>query len=184
MQRPSARTNPRFPRRGSGGYGGAPPAPAWESEPRGPRAAPASRADHAARLLLSHMDFLDTLAHEDQAALCALPAPHGPLFAWLEGQFHENGTQPWAVLRESLRGHACEAIAERVMTGSHAQTEGDTRELRMELRGLLNRMLAEQLRQQETEALQAARTDPGALQRYRELQARRVALEKLAQLPS
>jgi DNA primase len=45
-------------------------------------------------------------------------------------------------------------------------------------------MLAEQLRQQETQALEAARNDPEALQRYRELQARRVALEKLAQIPS
>ena len=41
-------------------------------------------------------------------------------------------------------------------------------------------MLAEQLRVQETEALTAANTDPAALQRYRALQARRVALERLA----
>jgi len=158
----------------------APRAPAWPGAQRSARSAPAGRADHAARLLLSHMGFLDELAHEDHDVLCAQDAPHGPLFAWIEHQFHEHGAQPWAVLRESLRGHACEALAERVMTGSHAQTEGDTQELRMELRGLLNRMLAEQLRQQETQALAAASTDPSALQRYRALQARRVALEKLA----
>ena len=126
------------------------------------------------------MDFIDTLSHEDNALLCAQPAPHGPLFSWLETQFHEHGALPWAVLRESLRGHPCEALAERVMTGAHAQTEGDTHELRLELRGLLNRMLAEQLRTQETEALIAAGSDPTALQRYRALQARRVALERLA----
>lgn len=153
-------------------------APAWSGPQRSARSAPAGRADHAARLLLSHMGFLDDLSHEDHDVLCAQEPPHGPLFAWIEHQFHEHGAQPWAVLRESLRGHACEALAERVMTGSHAQTEGDTQELRMELRGLLNRMLAEQLRQQETQALAAASTDPGALQRYRALQARRVALEK------
>ncbi|MGB4925813.1 MAG: DNA primase, partial [Giesbergeria sp.] len=144
------------------------------------RAAPAGRVDHAARLLLSHMEFLDALSHEDNALLSGQEPPHGPLFAWIEAQFHEQGALPWAVLRESLRGHGCEALAERVMTGAHAQTEGDTHELRLELRGLLNRMLAEQLRVQETEALTAANTDPAALQRYRALQARRVALERLA----
>jgi DNA primase len=155
------------------------PAPAAHGARRR-RGAPVSRSDHAARLLLSHMDFIDTLSHEDNALLCAQPDPHGPLFSWLETQFHEHGALPWAVLRESLRGHSCEALAERVMTGAHAQTEGDTHELRLELRGLINRMLAEQLRTQETEALAAAGSDPTALQRYRALQARRVALERLA----
>ncbi len=150
------------------------------SNARRRRAAPAGRVDHAARLLLSHMEFLEALSHEDNALLSGQEAPHGPLFAWIEAQFHEQGSLPWAVLRESLRGHGCEALAERVMTGAHAQTEGDTHELRLELRGLLNRMLAEQLRAQETEALTAANTDPAALQRYRALQARRVALERLA----
>ena len=28
-----------------------------------------------------------------------LPAPHGPLFVWLESQLHEHGPQPWAALR-------------------------------------------------------------------------------------
>ncbi|MGP1629356.1 MAG: DNA primase [Giesbergeria sp.] len=147
---------------------------------RNRRGAPVSRSDHAARLLLSHMEFIDALSHEDNALLCAQAAPHGPLFAWLEAQFHEHGALPWAVLRETLRSHACEALAERVMTGAHAQTEGDTQELRVELRGLLNRMLAEQLRAQETAALAAAASDPAALQRYRTLQARRVSLERLA----
>ncbi len=144
------------------------------------RGAPASRTDHAARLLLSHMDFIDTLSHEESALLCDQPAPHGALFAWLEAQFHEHGALPWAVLRGSLSGHESEALAERLMTGAHAQTEGEPQELRLELRGLLNRMLAEQLRAQETEALAAAGSDPAALQRYRALQARRVALERLA----
>jgi DNA primase len=151
---------------------------------RGPRTALASRADHAARLLLSHMEFLDTLTQEDLAVLCALAAPHGPLFTWLEGQFHEHGVRSWALLREDLReglpGHTCQAIAEQVMTGAHAQTEGETTELRTELRGLLNRMLIEHIKQQQDQAIAQAANDPSALQRYRELQLRRVALEKLA----
>ncbi len=146
-----------------------------------PRRSPAlaSRSDHAARLLLSHAAFLDSLSHEDNALLCEQDPPYGPLFSWIETQFHEHGPQAWAVLREALRGHPCEPLAERIMTGAHAQTEGDASELQLELRGLLNRMLAEQLRAQETEALAAAGSDPLALQRYRALQARRVALERL-----
>ena len=46
-----------------------------------------------------------------------------------------------------------------------------------ELRNLLNRMLIERLKQQETQAIQDARTDPSALQRYRELQTRRLQIE-------
>ncbi|MDD2711899.1 MAG: DNA primase [Simplicispira sp.] len=159
-------------------------APTWGSSQPRSRAAPASRADHAARLLLSHMDFLDALTQEDHAALCALAAPHGPLFTWLEGQFHEHGVRTWAQLREDLHGHACQAIAERVMAGGHISPEGATPELRTELqtelRALLNRMLIEQIKRQQDAAIAEAAHDPGALQRYRTLQAQRVALEKLA----
>ena len=170
-------TQQRLNRRSGGQRGHA---PAWNNAPRSPRTAPAGRADHAARLLLSHMDFLDNLSHEDHAALCALPAPHGPLFAWIESQFHEHGVRSWALLREDLRGHDSEAFAEQVMTGSHAQTEGEKPELRMELRGLLNRLLIEQIKLQQDQAIAQAAHDPTALQRYRDLEARRKALEKLA----
>ncbi|MDF1484295.1 DNA primase [Ramlibacter sp. H39-3-26] len=145
---------------------------------RGARTPPVSRADHAARLLLSHMDFMEELSQEDHALLCALEGPHGLLFVWLERWFHEHGVQSWAVLREALREQPdCETLALRLMTGAHAQTEGDLRDLRAELRDLLDRMLVEQLKAQETEAIAAARTDPAALERYRALQQRRLALE-------
>ncbi|RYF07313.1 MAG: DNA primase [Comamonadaceae bacterium] len=145
-------------------------------QPPLPRTPAASRIDHAARLLLSHMDFLEDLTPEDHATLCAQAAPHGPLFSWLEAQFHEQGPMAWAVLREALRDHECESLAERVMTGSHAQTEGDEAELRAELRGLLNRMLVESINQQQKILVQAASQDPAALVRYKELEIRRKAL--------
>ena len=143
-----------------------------------PRAAPSSRNDHAARLLLSHMAFIEDLSHEDLAVLCDLPPPHGPLFVWLEGQFHEHGPLPWAVLRESLREHPCAPLAGRVMTGAHAQTEGDEAELRSELRGLLDRMHIGVMKRQESALIATAAQDPAALERYRQLQARRRALEE------
>jgi DNA primase len=151
-----------------------PPQPPLPSTPA------AGRGDHAARLLLSHMEFLEELSHEDHATLCAQPAPHGPLFNWLEGQWHEHGPLAWAVLRESLRGHDCETLALRVMTGSHAQTEGETAELRAELRDLLDRMLIEDIKRQEKELIQQAAHDPSALERYRALQQRRQVLQGIA----
>ncbi|ASI70388.1 DNA primase [Diaphorobacter nitroreducens] len=146
-------------------------------QPPLPRRPLTGRADHAARLLLSHMEFLEELSHEDHTLLCDQPAPHGALFVWLEGQLHEHGPQSWAVLREALAGHDCQALAERVMTGSHAQTEGDETELRAELRGLLNRMLIEAIKLQQNALIAAASQDPAAIERYRQLQERRRALE-------
>ncbi|WP_404299778.1 DNA primase [Alicycliphilus denitrificans] len=147
------------------------------AQPPLPRTPLAGRADHAARLLLSHMQFLEELSHEDHGLLREQPAPHGALFLWLEGQLHEHGPQSWAVLREALAGRDCQALAERVMSGAHAQTEGDEAELRAELRGLLNRMLIDALKQEQNALIAAAAQDPTALERYRQLQERRRALE-------
>jgi DNA primase len=147
---------------------------------QGPRTPPVSRADQAARLLLSHMAFLEDMAHDDHDALCAHPAPHGPLFAWLEERLHEHGPQPWAVLREGLRGHPCEDLAVRLMSGPHAQPEGELPEIRRELRGVLNRILIDHIKLQENETVAAMRTDPAAAQRLRDLHARRLELEAQA----
>jgi DNA primase len=138
---------------------------------------PTSRADHAARLMLDQMAVLDSLSAEDQSLLRQLPAPHGPLFSWLERQHHELGSQPWAVLREGLRDTENEAYALQLMAGFELGTQTDTEEAFGELRHLLNRMLVEQLKIEETLAIDAAKSDPSALAHYRTLQARRRALE-------
>ena len=152
----------------------------WPPQPRLPRTPTASRADHAARLLLSHMAFLDELTHDDHATLCAQAAPHGLLFSWLEAQFHEHGPLPWAVLRESLREHECEALALKVMTGSHAQTEGALQELQLELRDLLNRMQIEDIEAEQKVLMLQAAQDPTALERYRVLEQKRKVLRGVA----
>jgi DNA primase len=138
---------------------------------------PASRADHAARILLDNMAALESLSAEDHALLCSLPAPHGPLFAWLESQLHEHGPIPWVALREGLQGHESEAFALKLMAGYELGADSDAAEELKELRHLVNRMLIEHLKAEETLAIEAAKLDPGALQRYRELQARRLLLE-------
>lgn len=153
---------------------------AWPPQPRLPRTPAMSRADHAARLLLSHMAFLEELTHDDHTTLAAQPAPHGPLFAWLEAQFHEHGPLAWAVLRESLRDHECEELAVKVMTGSHAQTEGELHELRLELRDLLTRMQIEDIKEQQKVLVLQVAQDPSALERYRALAEKRKELEQIA----
>ncbi len=155
-------------------------------EPRvrlGGRLVPASRADHAARILLSEMAGLEGLSTEDHTMLCELPAPHGPLFVWLESQLHEHGPQPWVALREGLHGHEGEDLAVRLMADHEAGVDDEAGESARELRNLLNRMLVERLKAQETEAIHASKADPTALQRYRELQTRRRALESTPTKP-
>jgi len=143
---------------------------------------PASRADHAARILLGHMGAWDQFSAEDHALLCHLPPPHGDLFVWLEHELHERGVQPWGAIREGLRAHPAEELALRVMADPQLAAVDDQRDAVQELRNLLQRMLVEHLKGMETLEIQAAQTDPQALQRYRELQARRLALESANRL--
>jgi DNA primase len=138
------------------------------------RVLPSSRADHAARLMLADAAAWESLSHESHAMLCELPEPHGPLFAWLDTQVHEHGPLPWGALREGLRGHAAEALAMKLMADAHSPSAADSA---AELSDLLNRMLVERLKAQETEAIEASASDPAALERYRSLQARRRDLE-------
>jgi DNA primase len=63
------------------------------------------------------------------------------------------------------------------MAGFEFVSDTDPEETLSELRLLLNRMLVEQLKAEETLAIDAAKTDPSALAHYRNLQARRRAIE-------
>jgi DNA primase len=139
------------------------------------RAQPASRADHAARILLGHTALWERLTSEDHAMLCELPTHHGDLFVWLEGQLHDHGPLPWEALRESMTGLPVEELAQKLMSGPAIPTE-PLAESEPELRDLLNRMLVDRIKEQETEAIEASKADPSALQRYQELRARRVQL--------
>jgi len=188
----------RQPTGGQAQHDGSPPTGfarrfSTDKPPRGlGRQLPASRADHAVRLLLSDMRQWQDLNGEEHHMLCELPAPHGPLFTWLDSQHQEHGSLPWGALREGLREHPSEALALKVMdTGFEAnptpnEDEPDpralspqalARESAAELKALLTRLLIERLKAQETQAIASAQTDPTALARYRALQARRRALE-------
>nr|WP_315480067.1 DNA primase [uncultured Rhodoferax sp.] len=154
--------------------------PPREPRPSGPRAKLDSRADHAARILLSHSELWEVLTSEDHALLCELPSPHGDLFIWLEGQLHEHGPVSRGTLKDEIVGHPAEDLALRLLAGPSVASEPMT-ESGPELRDLLNRMLIDRIKEQETEAIAASAHDAGALQRYRELQLRRKQLELAVQ---
>ncbi|PIT77976.1 DNA primase [Limnohabitans sp. G3-2] len=166
------------------------PAPVYT----GPRTVPASRADHAARLLLSNMALWENLASEDHAMLCALPAPHGALFAWLESVFHEQGALGWSTLQSDMQSQVFAADATRWMAqenlgvtpGHENATPPDPQEARQELRRLLHLLMIDRLKQLETEALVQASTgqDPEAQQRWRSLHERRKALMASSAIPT
>ncbi len=98
------------------------------SAPR-PRTPPASRASRALQILLTDSAAWDHLSQADQALLCDLPAPHGPLFTWLAGQALDHGPQPWSALREALRDHELEPVAVQLVESLPLDIESDTAEL-------------------------------------------------------
>ena len=163
-------------------------------QPPMPRDAVRKGEDQAIWLLVSHMDFLEDLSQEDHTTLCDLPSPHGPVFVWLESQFLEHGALASNALLEALQGHEKEGFVRKLLSKSITQAEADLpdstataelaeqrkqlrEELRAELRDILNRLIIDSLRRQESQLILLAGQDPSALERYKILQNRRKALE-------
>ncbi|RUR70816.1 DNA primase [Variovorax guangxiensis] len=177
-------SKPKFQQRKFTGKGGKRWGGKFEEpiEPLRGRGTPPSRPDVAVRLLLSNMAQWEALSHELHVMLCDLPGQHGALFTWLDSQLHEHGVQPWAALREGLRGLEFEPLAERLMSvaeagpvpeGEEAQHLADAAR---ELASVLDFMLEELLKKQENEAIAAFGKDPDAPNRFRAIQARRLEL--------
>jgi DNA primase len=124
--------------------------------------------------------------------LCALPAPHGPLFAWLESQFHEQGALGWSTLQAEMQSQPFAQEASLWMSqdklnpvaGNEDAAPPDPKEARQELRGLLNLLMIDRLQQLKNEALAQHQSgeDPDALQRYSSLDKRWRELKAAAAL--
>ncbi len=154
---------------------GSPDPRRWKARPPARlsgRALPASRADHAARILLGHMAAWNLFSAEDHALLCHLPAPHGPLFVWIEHELHERGVLPWGAIREGLRDHESETLAMHLMSDPQLSTVDDQTGAVDELRNLLTRIQVEELGRQTDLASAQVGQDPSALPRFQELYAR------------
>lgn len=144
---------------------GGPPWEASQPRKRPGRQLPGSRASRAVQILLSEPLAWERLSHDDHHLLCELPAPHGPLFAWLDSQHHDHGPQPWSALREALRGHELESFAVEELAKVPPEIESDPAELvdilekerRLRLDAEMNRLSA------------SAGTDPEAYERLKVL---------------
>ena len=140
----------------------------------GLRAQPASRAEHAARILLAQSHLWAELSNEDQAMLCEQPAPLAQLFVWLEGQLHEHGPLNWTALRGEMGGQDFEDLALRLMGGATAPSE-HSEEAAKDLRDVLKRLCIDRLTAQMT-AIATQVADPEVRQRYRALESRKKRL--------
>ena len=133
------------------------------------RAAPASPADHALRMLLLHGEWWEQIDAADHEILHALPAPYGELCGWLERQLAEHGPRPWSALAIALESTPLHGAASRLVTPAALEDEMSFRDLRHVLDGLwIERLDAEQKR-----LIEAAASDPDALRRWREVDAER-----------
>ncbi|MEJ7929657.1 DNA primase [Ramlibacter sp. AN1015] len=129
------------------------------------RALPPGRADRALQILLSDAASWARLSNDDHHLLCALPAPHGPLFAWLDARLHDQGPLPWEALRPALTGHEYESFASTLMARLPEAIENDPAELAHILERERDRLRAEEMK---ALSLRAA-SDPAAYERLRQL---------------
>ncbi|MES2784548.1 MAG: DNA primase [Pseudomonadota bacterium] len=150
---------------------GPPSAPAqarrepWRPARRPGRALPPGRADRALQIVIMDPQAWGTLSHDDHHLLCDLPAPHGPLFAWLDAYTHEHGATDWNTLREAAQGHEHEAFLLDQAGKMLPDIEHDLTELQQILRMERDRRLDDERR----ELSARAATDPAAYERLKQL---------------
>ncbi|MGE5863910.1 MAG: DNA primase [Rhizobacter sp.] len=134
-----------------------------------PRAQPNSPADSAVRLLLLHSDWWEQLDPDDHELLHELPAPHGPLCAWMERHVLEHGAPAWAVWEQALQETEWAELAQRLVTAEVLQDDMQFTDLRRVLDG----MWVRRLQHLQDDLIQRAATDPAALAQWREVDAHR-----------
>lgn len=139
-----------------------------------------SRAEVVCKTLAQWPALWNQLTNEDHAMLCAQTAPYGPFYVWLENEVLHHGVLAGNALLQALPpdGVFTPTILAFDMPAS-ATTTAPPADAHTELRDVLNRMLIERIKEQETEAIEASGHDPEALARYRGLQTRRRQLELL-----
>ena len=138
--------------------------PAPPPRPRG-RTLPPGRADRALQIVLADDGTWINLSHDDHHLLCELAPPHGPLFAWLDGQVLDHGPQAWPALREALSSHEHGAYAIGLVGRMPAAIEADPAELQQILQRERDRSRDEEMR----ELAARAASDPAAYERLKQL---------------
>ena len=138
------------------------------SSPRnfgGRRQPPKRPEDRVLQMLFGQPAWWLDLPPHEQDLLHALPAPHGPLVAWLERDLAEHGPRAWAVLREVLAEDPGFDDTSRAIADGDADPGATPEDLRRALDVLVERELAREMQTLLAEAAQ----HPDLLSRYREL---------------
>ncbi|WP_048438783.1 DNA primase [Caenimonas sp. SL110] len=137
----------------------------WRPSRKPGRALPPGRADRALQIVFMDPQAWGTLSHDDHHLLCDLPAPHGPLFAWLDAYTHEHGATDWDALRQAAQGHEHEAFLLDQAGKMLPDIEHDLTELQQILRMERDRRLDDERK----ELSARAATDPAAYERLKQL---------------
>ena len=130
-----------------------------------PRSAPQTPESRAVQMLFGHPEYWDQLSTDEHELLHALPAPYGPLVAWLERDHSEHGARPWAVLSHALRDDP--ALGEEALAIADGDADPDA--TFADFRRAVDTLLDRELRGQTQALIAQAATDPAALTRYREV---------------
>ena len=133
------------------------------------------------RMLLLRNEWWDQLDAGDHDLLHKLPAPYGPLSAWIERHLHDHGAVPWTELEPALRDTEWAALAARLVTAEAVGGEAAFADLRKAVDTLWVQALKVQL----DDLSRRAATDPQLLAQMREVeQHRRRRLQSLAPPPA
>ncbi|MFM7699045.1 MAG: DNA primase [Limnohabitans sp.] len=133
-----------------------------------------SRQDRALQILFADMQQWAALSSPLQHLLMDLAPPHGRLFTWLDQQWHEQGLQPLAALREGLRGHEDEALLAQLLNNQPMDMDYDASELQSIMHELEKAYLAQQI----DDLTSRMATDPLAYESIKRLNARLADLKK------
>jgi DNA primase len=102
---------------------------------------------------------------------------HGALLNWMDAQFHNFGSQPWSALQIALKENPLSHFANQLMSQNEF-VDTDPTEIEMELHDLLARIQIDELKLQQTEAIELSATDAQQLVRWRQLKDEILLLEQ------
>jgi len=158
-----------------GGFPRRPSNPKWaareraeaelEAQRRQPRSAPKTPDSRAVQMLFGHPEYWDQLSTDEHELLHGLPAPYGPLVAWLERDHSEHGPRPWAILSHALREDP--ALGEESL--AIADGDADPEATYFDFRRAVDTILDRELKARTQQLIAQAASDPAALVRYREV---------------
>ena len=149
-------------------------APRRSSSPVSMRRKAPVRQDRALQILFTDMAQWSALALPQQHMLMDLPAPHGPLFSWLDSQSQEHGVQPLAALREGLRGPEDEDMLMQLLASAPVDMDNDVSELQSIMLELEKAHVSTQI----DELTRRMASDPAAYAQIKMLNSRLASLKK------